>query len=75
MHCLKRLDESVMARTFERQVVELHGIRPANPSTSNEELQAPGVHVNHRAHHVARDPPFALLCPPHAPGLQRAIQG
>ena len=45
MHCLKRLDESVMARTFERQVVELHGIRPANPSTSNEELQAPGVHV------------------------------
>mgnify|MGYP003592936327 CR=1 FL=1 len=41
MHCLKRLAENVMARTFERQVVELHGIRPANPSTSNEELQAP----------------------------------
>jgi DNA-binding transcriptional LysR family regulator len=33
------------------------------------------VHVNHRAHHVSRDSPFALLCPPHAPGLQRAIQG
>lgn len=24
MHCLKRLGERVMARTFERQVVELH---------------------------------------------------
>jgi len=24
MHCFKRLGERVMARTFERQVVELH---------------------------------------------------
>ncbi|WP_370688574.1 CSS-motif domain-containing protein [Comamonas sp. 7D-2evo1] len=33
------------------------------------------VHVNHRAHHVSRDPQLALPCPPHTPGLQRAIQG
>ena len=61
----------------------MRGIEQANPDVSVRPTHLPRmsnckhhrVHVNHRAHHVSRDSPFALLCPPHAPGLQRAIQG
>ena len=49
-------------------------VRPTHlPWTSN--CKHHRVHVNHRAHHVSRDSRFALQCPTHSPGLQRAIQG